>query len=165
MRIIGHFPTMRGIEQKSDRRVRHAAIGMLLGKPHELICDPAQWIQLKRMFTGPRFEELIESLFEINRRSARHVIQVVTFSIPGKRRPHSGAVTRMKKIVRSGKVLLPGKGRGSVSKVRSVIIKELATVLTRCAAIERQTHRRHRLDSRSLDSEEAHAPLTQGMLE
>ena len=43
---------MSGIEQKSDRRVRHAAIGMFLGKPHELICDPAKWIQLKGMFSS-----------------------------------------------------------------------------------------------------------------
>ena len=58
-------------------------IGMLLGKVNKLFSDTPQRIELERMFARTRFEKLIETLLEINRRSARHVIEVVALPIPG----------------------------------------------------------------------------------
>src|SRR5260221_4295369 len=46
----------------------------------------------------------------------RSVIEVVAFPVPGQRWPHRGAITAMKKVVRSGKVLLPGKRDRRVAK-------------------------------------------------
>src|SRR5205085_3940477 len=58
LRIISHLPAMRGVQQKSDRRVRLAAISVLPGKAHKLVRDVPEWIQLKRMFAWSRLEEL-----------------------------------------------------------------------------------------------------------
>src|SRR5258706_6410457 len=120
---------MCGIEQERDRGVRLTTIGMLRGKAHELIRDPPERIQLKRMFPRSRFEKLIEALLEINRRCARHVIQVVTLAVPRERWPHRRAITRMKEVVRTREILLFGKSRRRIPKVRRVITKEFAAIL------------------------------------
>src|SRR5438067_7824999 len=111
------------------------------------------------MFPWARFEKLIEALLEINRRCARHVIQVVTLAVPRERRPHRRAITRMKKIIRTGEVLLPGKRGRRIAKVRRVIIKEFAAILSRRTAREREPHRGHRLHRGRFDAEEPDTPL------
>src|SRR5437879_4069588 len=98
---------------------------MLFGEAHELIGNTSQRIKLKWMLAWARLEKLIEALFQINRRSAGHVIQVVTLSIPGQGRTHRGAVTCMEKIVRARKVLLFRERCRCVTKVRRVIIEKL----------------------------------------
>src|ERR1700687_4864793 len=138
---------------------------MLLSEPDELIRDVTERIQLKRMFVRAGFEKLIETLLEIDRRRARHVIEVITLAIPRERRPHRRAITRMKKVVRAGKVLLLRKRGGAITKIRRVIIKEFATVLPRRAARERDAHRRHRLHRRCFHSNHADTPLSQCMRE
>ena len=42
MRIVGHVPAVRRVQQKRHRRVSRAAVGMLLREAHELIRDAAQ---------------------------------------------------------------------------------------------------------------------------
>src|SRR5438067_881728 len=78
------------------------------------------------MLARTRFEKLIETLLEINRRSAGHVIQVVTLAIPRQRRSHRRAVASMEEIVGPGKVLLLRERRGRITKVWRVIIEEFA---------------------------------------
>src|SRR2546430_13633043 len=119
---------------------------MLLGKSHELVGDTAEWIQLKRMFAWTRLEKLIETLLQINRRSAGHVIQIVTLAIPRQRRSHRRAITSMEEIVGPGEVLLLCEGRRRVAKVWRVIIEEFAAKLPRSATRKCNPHRRHRLD-------------------
>src|SRR5262245_33510507 len=97
---------MRWVEQKSDRRMRCAAIGMLCREPGKFFRDASQRIQLERMFSRTWLKELIESLLQIDRRGAGHVIEVVTLAIPGQRRSHGCAVARMEEVVGPGKVLL-----------------------------------------------------------
>src|SRR3989442_13541336 len=104
---------------------------MLVGKSHELVGDTSEWIQLKRMFARTRLEKLIETLLQINRRSARHVIQVVTLTIPGQRRPHRRTVASMEEIVGPGKVLLLRERRGRIAKIRGMIIEKIASKLPR----------------------------------
>src|SRR5881396_2028753 len=106
---------------------------MLVGKSHELVSDVSERVKLKRMFAGPGLEKLIETLLRINRRSAGHVIQVVTLTIPGQRRSHRRAVASMEEIVRPGKVLLLRERRGGVAKIRRVIIEKFAAKLPRSA--------------------------------
>src|SRR5262249_24181032 len=109
--IVRHVPSVRRIQQKRNRSVRFAAIGMFFGEADKLVRDAAQRIQLKRVLAGPRLEELIESLLEIDRRSTRHVIKVVTLAVPLQRRTYRCAVTRVEEVVWAGEVLLPGKRR------------------------------------------------------
>src|ERR1051326_508977 len=154
---------MRPIQKKGDRGVWHAAILMLRGKPHELISNTAQRIQLKRMVAWPRFEELIKALLEINCRGAGHVIKIVALAIPGQRRSHRSAVTGVKKIVRPGKVLLFRKCRRRIAEVRRMIIKKLASKLPRRSARKCNAHGGHGLYSRSFHSQKSHAPFTQRM--
>ena len=56
------------------------AIG--LDRAHELVGDATKRIQLEWLLARPRFEELIEALLEVDRRSARHVIKVVALAVP-----------------------------------------------------------------------------------
>src|ERR1041385_8224467 len=165
MRIIRHLPAVRRIEQERDRRVRRAAIGMLLSKMHKLFSDAPERIQLKRMLPRPRLEKLIETLLEINRGRARHVIEVVTLAIPAQRRTHRGSVTRVKEEVRPGKILLLRKRGRGVAKIWRVIIKEIAAVLARSATRERDPHRSHRLYGGRFHSQMAYAPLSQRVRE
>src|SRR5438105_4559287 len=113
------------------------------------------------MITGTRLEELIEPLFEINRGRAGHVIKVVTLSIPGQRWAHRGAVTRVKKIIRAGKILLLSKCCRGVAEIRCMVIKKLTAVLPRRAACERNAHREHRLHGRGFYAEEFHSPFAE----
>src|SRR5256714_12271163 len=117
------------------------------------------------MLAGPRLEKLIEALLEINRRRARHVIEVVTLAIPSQRRTHRRPVMRVKEEIRPCEILLLRKRGRGVAKIRRMIIKEIAAVLARGAACERDTHRRHRLYRGSLHSKVAHTPLSQRMRE
>src|SRR2546429_9048679 len=109
------------------------------------------------MFARTRLEELIETLLEINRRSAGHVIQVVTLAIPRQRRSHRRAVASMEEIVGPGKVLLLRKRRGCVAKVWRVIIEKFAAKLPRSATRKRNPHRRHRLHGRRLHYQKFHS--------
>src|SRR2546426_5023114 len=134
---------------------------MLVGKSHELVGDTSEWIKLKRMFARTRLEELIETLLQINRRSAGHVIQIVTLAIPRQRRPHRRAVASMEEIVGPGKVLLLRKRRGCVAKVWRVIIEKFAAKLPRSATRKRNSHRRHRLDDRGFHPQKSYSHTTQ----
>src|SRR6185436_18441237 len=139
--------------------------GVARSEPHELIGDASERIQLKGVFARTGFEELIETLLEINRRSTRHVIKVVTLSIPGQRWSHRDSVARMKKVVRTGKVLTPGKRGGRITKVGRVIIDKRAAKLPRRAARKGDAHRRHRLDGSGFHSQRSHSPLAQRVRE
>ena len=44
LRVVCDFPTVRRVEQKRDRRVRRAAIGVLVRKANELVGDAAERI-------------------------------------------------------------------------------------------------------------------------
>src|SRR5437867_10570284 len=136
---------------------------MFVGKTHDLVGDTSEWIQLKRMFARTRLEKLIETLLQINRRSAGHVIQVVTLAIPRQRRSHRRAVASMEEIVGPGKVLLLRERRGGVAKIRRVIIEKFAAKLPRSATSKSNPHRRHRLHGRRFHSQEFYSPFTQGM--
>src|SRR5213080_564374 len=134
---------------------------MLVGKSHELVGDTSEWIQLKRMFCRTRLKKLIETLLQINRRSAGHVIQVVTLAIPRQRRSHRRAVASMEEIVGPGKVLLLRERRGRITKVWRVIIEEFAAKLPRSTTGKRNPHRGHRLYGRRFHSQKSHSPFGQ----
>ena len=134
---------------------------MLFGKSHELVGNTSEWIQLKRMFARTRLEKLIETLLQIDRRSAGQVIQIVTLAIPRQRRPHRRAVTSMEKIVGPGKVLLLREGRRCVAKVWRVIIEKFPAKLPRSTTGKRDPHRRHRLHGRRFHSQKSHSPFGQ----
>src|SRR5712691_4650560 len=138
---------------------------MLIGKTHELVGEASERIKLKRMFARTRLEKLIEALLQINRRSAGHVIQVVTLAIPGQRRPHRRAVTSVEEIVRPGKVLLLRECGGRIAKVRRMIIEEFAAKLPRSATRERNPHRRHGLHGRRFHSQKFYSAFAQRMRE
>src|SRR2546430_9309637 len=100
------------------------------------------------MLARTRFEKLIETLLEINRRSAGHVIQVVTLAIPRQRRSHRRAVASMEEIVGPGKVLLLRERRGGVAKIWRVIIEKIAAKMPPRGTPARNPHRPHRLHAR-----------------
>src|SRR5882672_3180970 len=97
------------------------------------------------MISRTGLEELIAPLFEINRRRARHVIEVIALAIPRERWAHGCAIARMEKIVWPGKVLCFCKSGGSVAKVWRVVVEKINAVLPRRAARESSAHRKHRL--------------------
>src|SRR6202140_5607497 len=100
------------------------------------------------MFARPRLEKLIEALLEIDRRRARQVIEIVALAIPRQRRSHRRAITRMKKVVGPGKVLLFGERGRRVAKVRRVIVETVAAILPCRAARESDGQRGHRWPGR-----------------
>jgi hypothetical protein len=73
---------MSRVQEKSDGRVRRSAVRMFFGEAHELVRDAPQRVQLKWMLARARLEELIKTLLKIDRGRARHVIEVITLSIP-----------------------------------------------------------------------------------
>src|SRR5258705_13714010 len=117
------------------------------------------------MIAGPRLKELIETLFEVDPRSACHVIEVITLAIPRKRRSHRGPITGVKEIIRPGEVLRPGKRRRGVTKVCGVIVKKISAMLSPRTAREGCAHRKHRLHSGSLNAQQAYAPFWQRVVE
>src|SRR6185503_15696086 len=127
--VIRHLKPMRRIKQKCDRRVRRPALRMLLYKPHELVSNATERIELERMITRSGLEELILALFEIDRRSARHVVEVITLPIPRERRSHRWTITRVIKVIRTGEVLLLRKCRGGVAEIWCVVIEKRAAKL------------------------------------
>src|ERR1051325_6320913 len=82
LRVVSHFKAVGRIEQERDWSIRIASVRMSLRKLHELFSEPAKRSQLKRILSWTRLKELIVSLFQIDRGSARHVVEVVTFAIP-----------------------------------------------------------------------------------
>src|SRR6185436_5266636 len=102
VRVIRHLKPVRRIEKKCYRRVWRAALRMFLYKPHELVSNATKRIELERMFAGSGFEELVLSLLEIDRRSAGHVVEVITLPIPRERRPHRWTIARVIKEIRTG---------------------------------------------------------------
>src|SRR5437588_11972079 len=104
MRPVGHVPAVRGVEQEGDGRVGRAAIRVLLGEAYELAGDAAQRVELERVLAGAGLEELVEALFEVDGRCAGHVVEVVAFPIPRKRRPRRRAVARVEEMIRAGEV-------------------------------------------------------------
>src|SRR5262249_37082328 len=129
LRVISHLKPVCRIEQERDRRVRRAATGVLLGKAQKLVSDTAERIQLKRILAGTGFEKLIVTLFEIDCRRARHVIEEVALPIPRKRRPHRLAITRSVEVIWPGKVLRFRKRGGGIAEVWRVIVKKRAAAL------------------------------------
>src|SRR6185295_2417672 len=117
LRVIRHLKPVRRIEQKSDRRVRRTTLRMLISETHKLISDAAERIELERMISRSGLEELVVSLFEIDRRSAGHVVEVITLPIPRERRPHRRTIARVVKVIRAGEDLLLCESRGGVAKV------------------------------------------------
>src|SRR5437763_12646475 len=113
------------------------------------------------MLARTRFEKLIDTLTETKRRSAGHVIQVVTLAIPRQRRSHRRAVASMEEIVGPGKVLLLRERRGRITKVWRVIIEEFAAKLPRSTTGKRNPHRGHRLYGRRFHSQKSHYPFGQ----
>src|SRR6266550_3402301 len=110
------------------------------------------------MFARAGFEELIASLLQIDRRSARHVIEVIALAIPRKRWAHGYAIARMEKIIRPGKVLSFRKRAGGITKVWRVIVKKITAILARSAARKCGAHREHRLYRRRFYAQRPHAP-------
>src|SRR5215217_822683 len=109
---------------------------MFLRKPHELVSDATERIELERMLARSRFEELVLSLLEIDRRRACHVVEVITLAIPRKRWPHCRTIARVVKEIRAGEVLLLRECCCSVAEIWRVIVEESAAELARGSARE-----------------------------
>src|SRR6185436_1133917 len=128
---------------------------------HELVSNATKRIELERMFAGSGFEELVLSLLEIDRRSAGHVVEVITLPIPRERRPHRWTIARVIKEIRTGEVLLLRECCSRVAEVWRVIVKKRAAELARRTARESDAHRGHRHDCGGFHSDQVHAPLRQ----
>src|SRR5437879_6274189 len=152
---------MCGVEQESHGCVRRAAIGMLLCKSNELVCNAAERIELERMFSWSGLEKLIEALLQVDGRGSCHVIKVITLAVPGERRSHRGAVTRVEEIIGTGKVLGLSESCGRVAKIRSVVIEKSSAILSYGATGERNSHCRHRLRCGRLNADQASSPFCQ----
>ncbi len=126
---------------------------MLFRKAHELIGNASERIQLVRIVPRTGFEKLIEALFEVDCRGARHVIKVVALAIPGQRRTHRWAIVGMEEEVGTGKVLCFCKCGRRIAEVGGVIVEKRTTILSCCATGERYAHRSHWLDSRSFHTQ------------
>src|SRR5205085_9908324 len=113
------------------------------------------------MLARSGFEELIETLFQIDGGRASHVVEIIALAIPRKRRTHRCAVARMVEVVRPCIAHLSCEDRRGVSEIRRVIVEKIPTILTSRAARESNSHPHDWLHCRSLHSYEPRSPFAE----
>src|SRR5262245_28101371 len=110
------------------------------------------------MLAWPRFEKLIVSLLEIDRRRARHVVKEIILAVPRKRWTHRWAVTRVIEIVGAGEVLRSRERRCRIAEVWRVIVNKRAAKLPRRATSESDAHASHRHNGGGFHTQQLDSP-------